>query len=277
MRILVGVFRMVSLLTYSLWVLFVAYTKFQRVDKKEQGRMIKEYNRRILAMAGVKTAYTGSLPKSMLEYGLTEEAPGEIIVSNHISWVDIFSLDSAVASRFVAKAEIANWPIFGKIAQAIGTLFINRSSKRAILQINTDIQEALQRKEVVALFAEGTTTFGNSLLPLKSNFLAPAVKAGAVVQPMVLVYTSEGVPTTRVAFCGDVTLMGSLWNVVATKDVVATAHFLKPIDTKGLDRHQVGKICEERMREELRRVWGERFLEHDPNEANALSKAISHS
>ncbi len=54
MRILVGVFRMVSLLTYSLWVLFVAYTKFQRVDKKEQGRMIKEYNCRILAMAGVK-------------------------------------------------------------------------------------------------------------------------------------------------------------------------------------------------------------------------------
>ena len=64
---------------------------------------------------------------------------------------------------------------------------------------------------------------------------------------------------------------------VTTKDLVATAHFLKPIDTKGLDRHQVGKICEERMREELRRVWGERFLEHDPNEANALSKAISHS
>lgn len=239
--------------------------------------MIKEYNRRILAMAGVKTAYTGDIPKSMLEYGLTEEAPGEIVVSNHISWVDIFSLDSAVASRFVAKAEISNWPIFGKIAQAIGTLFINRSSKRAILQINTAIQESLQRKEVVALFAEGTTTFGNSLLPLKSNFLAPAVKVGAVVQPMVLVYTSEGIPTTKVAFCGDVTLMRSLWNVVSAKDVVVTAHFLKPIDTKGLDRHEVGKICEERMRAELKKIWGERFLEHDPNEKNALSDAIGQS
>ncbi len=277
MRIFVGIYRMASLLIYSLWVLLIAYTKFQRADKKEQGRMIKEYNRRILAMAGVKTAYSGNLPQSMLEYGLTEDAPGQTIVSNHISWVDIFSLDSAVASRFVAKAEIANWPIFGKIAQAIGTLFINRSSKRAIVQINTDIQNALERKEVVALFAEGTTTFGNSLLPLKSNFLAPAVKLGAVVQPMVLVYTSEGVPTTKVAFCGDVTLMGSLWNVVSTKDVVVTAHFLEPIDTRGLDRHEVGRICEERMREELRKVWGDKFLEHDPNEANALSKAISRS
>ncbi len=264
-----------ALLTYSLWVLFIAYTRFQRADKKEQGRMIKEYNRKILAMAGVKTAYTGNLPESVKEYGLTQEAPGEIIVSNHISWVDIFSLDSAVASRFVAKAEIANWPIFGKIAQAIGTLFINRSSKRAILQINDDIQASLQRKEVVALFAEGTTTYGNSLLPLRSNFLAPAVKTGAVVQPMVLVYTSEGVPTTRVAFAGDTTLMGSLWNVVTTKDVVVTAHFLEPIETKGLDRHAVGKLCEERMRNKLRELWGTKFVEHDPNAATALQAAIN--
>lgn len=170
MRTLVGVYRTSALLIYSFWVLFVAYTRFQKADKKEKGRMLKEYNRRILAMAGVKTAYTGNLPESMKEYGLTENSPGEIVVSNHISWVDIFSLDAAVSSRFVAKAEIANWPIFGKIAQAIGTLFINRSSKKAILQINTDIKAALERNEVVALFAEGTTTFGNSLLPLRRIF-----------------------------------------------------------------------------------------------------------
>lgn len=133
------------------------------------------------------------------------------------------------SSRFIAKAEIAKWPIFGLIAQQIGTLFINRSSKRAILRINDDIRGALCNCEAVTIFAEGTTTFGNELLPIKANFIAPVCEIGATVQPVILSYKNKGKPTKQAAFSGDVTLFGSLWNVVTMEDAEVVVHFLEPI------------------------------------------------
>ncbi len=276
MKTIVGSYRFLRVLFYALVVLIVAYTSFPRADRKTKGKMLQYYPRRVLELAGVKCSFTGNVPESIHQYGLSEEAPGVMLVSNHVSWLDIFSLDSQAPSRFIAKAEIAKWPIFGLIAQAIGTLFINRSSKRAILKINDDISGALAQKETVMVFAEGTTTFGNELLPIRTNFLQPACEIGATVQPVILCYTSKGVPSKQAAFSGDVSLFGSLWNVVTMEDAAVTVHFLEPIkDTANLSRHQVGELCQERMQLKLKELWGENYVAHDPNADSALAKVIS--
>ncbi len=272
MQTLKALCKAASLLVYALWILFVALTKYQKVDAAEKGRMAIYYNRRILKLAGLNLKTDGNVPKSVAECGLTATSPGMVLVSNHISFLDIFCLDGTTGCRFVAKSEIANWPIFGGIARAIGTLFINRASHRAILQINEDIKNSLERKEVVGLFAEGTTTFGNSLLPIKSNFFGPAVELGATIQPAVLVYRSNGVPTEQVAFSGEITLMKCLWNVVNTPNAEATLHFLEPIDPTGMNRHQVGQLCEQRMREFVKSVWKDKYIESDPRVSEYLEK-----
>ena len=160
MKTIKGIWRFSRVICYTFVCLFQAYTRFKRVDRKEKGRMLRYYPTQVLKLAGVRCSYEGNVPELLHECGLTDTPPAYMVLSNHISWLDIFSLDSQLPSRFIAKAEIAKWPVFGLIAQQIGTLFINRSSKRAILRINDDIRGALCNCEAVTIIAEGRRSFG---------------------------------------------------------------------------------------------------------------------
>ena len=93
---------------------------------------------------------------------------------------------------------------------------------------------------------------------------------------MILSYKYKGKPTKQAAFSGDVTLFGSLWNVVTMEDAEVVVHFLESItNTKDLTRHEVAKICEERMRAKLQEIWGDEYIANDANAAEALAKAIA--
>lgn len=272
MQTVKGAWRFLSILYFSIVCLVVACFHFPKVGHEQQQKLIRDYSRRILRAAGVKISTEGVLPS--IEKEQKKDSLGLTVVSNHVSWLDIFSIDSVCPSHFVAKSEIAKWPIFGTIAQNIGTLFINRASRTAIVGLNKQIGEDIEKGEFVALFAEGTTTFGNELLPLKSNFLAPAAMHGSEIQPVIITYTSKGRPTKKMAFAGDVSLFGSLWNVVTTEDAGVTVHFLERISTVGLTRHEAGKQCEQAMRAKLQEIWGDRFKATDPKAATLLANAI---
>ena len=272
MRTVKGTWRFLSILFFSIVCLIVACFKFPKASHEEQQRLIRDYSRKILRAVGVTVKTEGLIP--VTERGPQKDQLGLTLVSNHVSWLDIFSIDSVCPCHFVAKSEIAKWPIFGTIAQNIGTLFINRASRTAIVNLNKQIGEDIENGGFVALFAEGTTTFGNELLPLKSNFLAPAAMHGSDIQPIIISYTSKGKPTKKMAFAGDVSLFGSLWNVVTTEDAGVTVHFLEKISTVGLTRHEAGKLCEQAMRAKLQELWGDEFKASDPKAAALLAKAI---
>lgn len=269
MRKIKGLLRLTNVLLYTAVVLFVACTAFQRAGRKEKERMLAYYPQKILEKAGIRCFCEGE------KFSASEGSAGCLVVSNHISWLDIFSLNSQLPCRFIAKAEIAKWPVFGIIARAIGTLFIDRTSKRAIVRINEKINEALCAKEAVAVFAEGTTTFGNQLLELKCNFLAPACECETVVQPLIVSYAEKGVPTKKAAFAGDVSLFGSIWNVATMEEGSVTLHFLEPIcNPSELTRHEIGEICEQRMKAKLREIWGPEYAESDSSSEEILARAI---
>lgn len=122
MKTIKGIWRFSRVICYTFVCLFQAYTRFKRVDRKEKGRMLRYYPTQVLKLAGVRCSYEGNVPELLHECGLTDTPPAYMVLSNHISWLDIFSLDSQLPSRFIAKAEIAKWPVFGLIAQQIGVI-----------------------------------------------------------------------------------------------------------------------------------------------------------
>ena len=126
MKTIKGIWRFSRVICYTFVCLFQAYTRFKHVDRKEKGRMLRYYPTQVLKLAGVRCSYEGHVPELLNECGLTDTPPACLVLSNHVSWLDIFSLDSQLPSRFIAKAEIAKWPIFGLIAQQIGTTFAVR-------------------------------------------------------------------------------------------------------------------------------------------------------
>ncbi len=274
MKVATGIWRFSGILFYIIVCLFIVYTKFPRASREEQGRLIQIHSRKILEIAGLQYSWEGQLDEKLRQTGFNT-TKGITLVSNHISWIDIFSLNSVIPCRFIAKADIAHWPFFGLIAKQIGTLFIDRGRRSVIVKINQEITKALDSQQTVAVFAEGTTTQGNELLPIRSNLFSPAVSLNTLIQPVIITYSSNDQPTTRMAFSGDTSLVRSLWNVVTAEKGKVTIHVLEPINPDGMDRRAIGKLCEERMKEKLQQIWGNNFKETDSEATDLLKKVIS--
>ena len=131
-----------------------------------------------------------------------------VLVSNHLSYVDIVLLASHVDCVFVSKAEIARWPGMGFVARCAGTIFVDRASKRSLPQVNALIEAALERGERVAIFPEGTSSEGEAVLPFKPSLLEPAAASRYPVCCAALSYrTAPGYPPASEAVCwwGDMT------------------------------------------------------------------------
>ena len=154
--------------------------------------------------------------------------------------LDVFVLNGLAPSSFVAKAEIARWPVFGMIASAVGTIFIERGNKRALLSIAERMERALGEGRSLLLFPEGTTSDGTGLLPLHANLMQAAAATGAPVIPIVLRYKSGDKITTRAAYVGDTGLFTCLWRILRTPDFKVEVKILEPVC--GDNRHA---ICRE--------------------------------
>ncbi len=125
-------------------------------------------------------------------------APPCLLVSNHISYVDIFVLAACAPGRFVSKAEIRGWPVVGWMCRSVDILFVDRGRRRDVSRVGALIDEALEAGDPVILFPEGTSTAGHEVAPLKPSLLAPAAARGLPVHWAVLRY--ETPPDERPAF-----------------------------------------------------------------------------
>ena len=151
---------------------------------------------------------------------------GVLWVVNHISWLDIFVLNCARATAFVAKSEIRHWPLIGWLAAGAGTIFIERASRHAIHKVGLAMQTHFARQQAVGLFPEGTTSTGFDLLPFYANLFEPARKAAVQIQPVALLYFHEGRRSDLAAFVGEQTLVESLWCVLSATQLSIEIHFL---------------------------------------------------
>jgi 1-acyl-sn-glycerol-3-phosphate acyltransferase len=161
-------------------VYFIVYGKHWH--QNEAGRdAIQRWMKRLCQILGLKVSTSGT-PKPYF---------GTLIVANHISWLDIIALASIRHATFMSKSEVKSWPVFGLLARASGTLFIERHNKTALVQAVDAIAELLEQGQTVVIFPEGTTSEGTDVGPFYSGLFNAALKTRCLVQPVAISYTRD--------------------------------------------------------------------------------------
>ncbi len=188
------------------------------------------YHRLVLRLIGVRCTVIGA-PASQRPL---------LLLANHCSWLDISVVGSLMPLSFVAKSEVAGWPLIGLLAKFQRTVFVDRARRHATGAVNREIAERLADGDPVVLFAEGTSSDGNRILPFRSALVGAArdamAEAGTVmVQPVAVSYVRiQGVPMGRIhrpiaAWYGDMDLAPHLMAVLRQGAVDVEVRFGAPM------------------------------------------------
>ena len=226
-------------------ILFTVTVLFPIAGNAGRGRLTRTLAKFSMWVMGIRVRVTGTVPDaSAAAIGWASEGPGYMVCSNHVTFVDIFALSCVLPVRFVAKKEIASWPVFGLISKRTGTIFIDRTRRRAVLEIAEAMTNAMKEGRNVLFFPEGTTGTGEGLLPFHANLFASAVAAEAQILPVTLRYTKDGAVTTLVSYAHR-DLFTVLKDICATPGLAVDIQVLPVIEAAGRKRRD---ICAEASR-----------------------------
>jgi 1-acyl-sn-glycerol-3-phosphate acyltransferase len=217
-------------------ILIMIFPFSQEATKKHH---IQSWSRQLIKLFDLKLNVINAhyLPKS----------GGYLIAANHISWIDIASIHSFLPCRFVAKSEVASWPVFGWMAKQTGTLFIRRDNKRHGKEIAKQLEDLLP-KEPICIFPEGTSTAGDRVLPFKTNLFEPAAQTHIATFPMAIRYRNqEGKYSDATVFIGEMTLIDSITRMLRAKTITVELIFA-PSPPTDLDRKDLALYCETQVR-----------------------------
>ena len=152
-----------------------------------------------------------------------------LVVSNHLSYLDIIIISATMPCFFVAKTEIDGWPFFGRAARSGGTIFLDRSSLASAMTVAEQMTERLQLPIPILLFPEGTSTDGAQVLRFHSRLIDPATTAGAPITAAAIRYVIEGdVEERELCWYGDEEFMTHMWKVLGVKGFSAQLRFGEP-------------------------------------------------
>jgi lyso-ornithine lipid O-acyltransferase len=186
-----------------------------------------------------------------------------IILSNHVSWLDIMVLGSLMPLSFIAKSEVVDWPLFGLMAKLQRSIFVDRNRRSDTSKTNSEIAERLEEGDAIVLFAESTTSDGSRLLPFRSALVGAAKDAiltdsattHVCLQPVALAYNgADGLPTgrmgrTRIGWYGDMDMLPHLKGILRGGSLDVTVRFGTPLAyDAGTDRKTLTKTAEQDVR-----------------------------
>lgn len=175
-----------------------------------------------------------------VEADLTHAVPGALVVANHISWIDIYVINSVLPSAFVSKEEVRHWPLIGWLAAKNDTIFLRRGSRGHARIINQQVAEVLAQGKYVAVFPEGTTTDGTHLLHFHAALIQPALAAGRPVLPVGISYWElDGQRSLAPRYDGDISLGQCTRAILGRKRLIARLVTTPLRGLNGEDRRQV--------------------------------------
>ena len=160
-----------------------------------------------------------------------------LLVSNHISWLDIIVLGRFFPAHFVAKSDILAWPVIGYLARQGGTVFVRRGNKQQAKAIAEEIVWLLKQNSTVIAFPEGTTTQGDDVLPFHASLFQSAVVTKKSVQPIALQYEKEA--KGLAPFIGEDAFIPHLLRMLTLDKIDVCVSFLPTIATAGRNRLSV--------------------------------------
>ncbi|HEX6124619.1 MAG TPA: lysophospholipid acyltransferase family protein [Pyrinomonadaceae bacterium] len=177
--------------------------------------------------------------------------PPFFLVSNHLGYVDIAALRATVEGVFVAKVEVSEWPVAGRIVRDMGVIFIDRKNRRDIPRAGAEIIQKLNEGEGVIVFPEGTSTKGEDILPFNSSFLEFAAKTDLPVSYASISYrTPEGEPPASRMICWweDISFVNHLFRLFTLRRFTAILDFGDE-SVVNADRKQLASELRQRVRE----------------------------
>lgn len=190
-------------------------------------RTFQAWARTASAILGVRVRREGTPP-----------APPFYLAANHLGYLDVIVLAAHAPARFVAKSEVASWPVLGILARAGRTIFVDRASRADLPRVVRRMEEARRRGAGVTFFPEGTSSGGADILPLRSSLFEAAARAGHPVFCAGLSYaTPAGAPAAREAVCwwGEMTFPDHFWGLLRLPRIDARLAFA-PEPARGADR-----------------------------------------
>ena len=166
---------------------------------------------------------------------------GGLIVSNHLTYLDIVALSAALPCVFVSKMEVADWPLFGSFARRSGTLFLDRARRGAVSGMAGQMREVLAAGLPLVFFPEGTSTNGDGLLPFKTSLFEPVAELGCAVTAAAISYsTADGSVREEVHWWGVMPLAPHLLKVFVKRRIDVTIRFGEPRPRTG-DRKAIAR------------------------------------
>jgi 1-acyl-sn-glycerol-3-phosphate acyltransferase len=227
----VGFFSILALIEIALIIPFV------RRDRRLETRAdwLHRWCRFACRLLGICMSTHGLMPRSGL------------LVCNHLSYLDVIALSSIRPGVFVAKRDVASWPLVGWLACAAGTIFADRERKLSASSVAKRMREAIDRGSLVILFPEGTSSDGANVLPFKSALLEPALQLGCPITVAAIDYSlPQGSVADEICYWRDMTLLPHLLNVF-TKAKIQSRLSVTPFKSSGGDRKEIARALRDEI------------------------------
>jgi 1-acyl-sn-glycerol-3-phosphate acyltransferase len=224
-----------------------------------QDHIQRLFSRTMCSMIGVSVEAHGRLPG---------DGP-RFIVANHVSWVDILALSSLYPLVFLAKREVADWPVLGFLARLQGTIFIERANRRKIPQVNARLAETLRQGYDIVVFPEGTSSDGSTVLKFNAGHFGALCDdenmSTLTLAPVGIAYADASQRRIDVGWYGDMTFVPHLWSLLKRNGTVCHLFFGDALALRDADRKTLAHAAESSVR----------LLLHAPNEHAPSETAVA--
>lgn len=199
-------------------------------------RMIRAWSTGLMRIFGLRSVRVGQPLRDPV-----------LFVANHTSWIDIELLHSQRAACFVAKAEIASWPLVGWLAASGGTIFHRRGSNHSLAAVMQVMVERLRAGRSVAVFPEGGTGHNGVLKVFHARIFQAALDAEVRVQPVALRFVREGKRQIDAGFRDNENFMQNFLRMLGGPAMDAEVHFLEPVPVNPEGRRRMAELARERI------------------------------
>jgi 1-acyl-sn-glycerol-3-phosphate acyltransferase len=233
---LTQIFRAIRLIFHIISGL-VQSAIYPRLSQPAQKNMSKNWSVGLLSILSIRLRLSGTLPDA-------KDQP-VMLVANHVSWLDVYSLITVCPSRFVAKSEIRGWPFLGWLSRNVGTLFIERKKITDIVRINQDISNALTTGDIVAIFPEGTTSDGTTVKKFHASLLQSAVEVEASLYPVAIRYYDTSGALSKAPAYVNVSLLESLGLILKQPWIEVELIFSGPVNSSGKNRQELARTTQQ--------------------------------
>jgi len=192
------------------------------LPKNIRHMIIQYLAKRLLRILKIKITLSGEVLKFLGK-------DSYLVVSNHISWLDIPVIFSLKPMTFVSASDVKTWPIIGMLAKISGAIFVERNRKSSLVEVIQAMNHHFKNEKRSICFPEGVTSNGYQVLPFKSNLFQSAFESNVLLLPLSIKYKENNVLTNRTSFHGSTTLFQSFKRVAKSNLIEVVVDIGRPI------------------------------------------------